>query len=1049
MKLFRYAYSSLLLILFSGASYAQVPQIERDALIALYNSTDGANWKDSAGWLGEVGTECTWFGVLCGSSKVTWLSLGWNKLTGTIPSELGNLTSLTNLHLGGNSLTGTIPAELGNLSNLTWLNLQLNSLTGTIPSEFGNLTNLTNFYINNNSLSGIFPREVSDLPKLTDTNYEGNLFTGSEFAISAEERDALIALYNSTDGVNWKDNTGWLGEPGTECTWFGVTCRSSKVTQLSLWQNKLTGTIPIELGNLSNLDWVQLSYNSLSGIIPSALGNLTKLKSLYLNSNSLSGNVPRELGNLLKLNSLYLQTNLLTGRIPSDFGKLESLINLDLSNNSLSGTIPSEIGGLTKLNDLTLKNNTFSLPKPGSLSAFSISDSAFDFDADKDGIDDGIDTDLTSAAMIQEIIDPDYSLSIHGSGRVVNIVSQSLFNKTSSGHSAAVDNEITNLLYSHFKDEFDFIMIAANNKECCAEAPYGGLFAQKRNDTKGLGQEIYDNTASAGSDGKLQGVVHFPNRSGLTTGPGLHEILHNWGNDLIETGYPAHWGHSNVGGMIGGWLPNSRTKLSDGSYQARGPHLKNYWWFNSNGGNTIPYSNLELYIMGLIGADEVGLDIKIAQDFNWVDTSNGIFEASSITTLTMDEIIAEKGPREPDHLTSQKAFRAVYVVVSEAPLTRQEWRQTDRFIYDFQLQGDDGNEKYNFWEATQGKATMEFDQLDTFLTSQATLTALVTSPVVSIVGGDKTIPDTDTAAGELVSLIATAIDANGSIATTRWLVDGVEVGTDLSASFSLPNGPTVVTFQATDDDGESSATTATITVEAPNVSPVVAITGGDRTVADSDKTGGESVTVIATATDSDGTIATTQWLVDGVEVAAGLNATLALSNGSTVVTFKATDNGGASSTTTVTITVETPVYTPTEEWPSPYNGVTPDTSYGLAFNNIGVFNSSDATIYACLRVFTNGLASSSNGISQFDIGLKVVSLTDATIQITKSRDFNTIGALNEKVQAPDCSGIFETTTSLYTDIIQVNSSVLETVWSLIDSTKLILKLVSSKELTAN
>ena len=130
--------------------------------------------------------------------------------------------------------------------------------------------------------------------------------------------------------------------------------------------------------------------------------------------------------------------------------------------------------------------------------------------------------------------------------------------------------------------------------------------------------------------------------------------------------------------------------------------------------------------------------------------------------------------------------------------------------------------------------------------------------------------------------------------------------------------------------------------------PAVSITGGDRTIADSDKVTGESVNLTATASDSDGTIATTQWLVDGVEVAAGLNATLALSNGSTVVTFKATDNGGASSTTTVTITVETPVYTPTEEWPSPYNGVTPDTSYGLAFNNIGVFNSSDATIYASL-----------------------------------------------------------------------------------------------------
>ena len=55
----------LLLISLAGASYAQVPQIERDALIALYNSTDGANWTDNTGWLGEAGTECSWFGVRC------------------------------------------------------------------------------------------------------------------------------------------------------------------------------------------------------------------------------------------------------------------------------------------------------------------------------------------------------------------------------------------------------------------------------------------------------------------------------------------------------------------------------------------------------------------------------------------------------------------------------------------------------------------------------------------------------------------------------------------------------------------------------------------------------------------------------------------------------------------------------------------------------------------------------------------------------------------------------------------------------------------------
>ena len=137
------------------------------------------------------------------------------------------------------------------------------------------------------------------------------------------------------------------------------------------------------------------------------------------------------------------------------------------------------------------------------------------------------------------------------------------------------------------------------------------------------------------------------------------------------------------------------------------------------------------------------------------------------------------------------------------------------------------------------------------------------------------------------------------------------------------------------------------------------------------------------------------------------------------------------------------------KWPSPYNGVTPDSSLGLAFNNIGVFSASDSMIYTCLRIFTDGLPGSAGGISEFDIGLTVVSLDEATVQITKYREFNTIGALNENVELPDCSGKFETTTSVYTDIIEVGDSVLDTTWSLIDPTNLILKLSSYQELTAD
>jgi predicted thioesterase len=557
------------------------------------------------------------------------------------------------------------------------------------------------------------------------------------------------------------------------------------------------------------------------------------------------------------------------------------------------------------------------------------------------------------------------------------------------------------------------------------------------------------------------GSLYYQNPLQIAIGPGLHEIAHIWATPdmFLYEERSGHSGNSNLGGILGGWKPNTLKYLEDGNYQIE--TVNNSIAPKGWAANFLPYGNFELYLMGLFSQEEVGHDLVQANDFQWIDRLEGTFSASSITTTTMEQFIEQNGPRTPNYLDSQKHFKALFVVVSEEPLTLDEWNLYNNKLAEFETKEDDGfNHRYNFWEATYGRASISFNQGDHLLASSLSgkyeltntdkniLSYSTASFSVKILGGDRTVADTDNAAGESVSFTATVTD-DEKIATTQWLVDGVEVATGLSASVSLPNGSTVVTFRATDNDGQSTTTTATITVEVPNVSPVVTITGGDRTLADSDKVAGESVSFTATATDNDGTIAATQWLVGGVEVAVGLSASVSLPNGSTVVTFKATDDGGKSSTTTATITVKAPAYTPTEEWPSPYNGVTPDSSLELAFNNVGIFNTSDATIYTCLRLFTNGVAVSKNGIGEFDIGLNVVSLSEATVQITKFREFNTIGALNEKVQAPDCSGKFETTTGLYTDIIQVNTSVLETVWSLIDSTKLILKLISSKELTAN
>ncbi len=88
-------------------------------------------------------------------------------MTGSIPTELGNLSNLIDLHLRFNQLTGNIPTELGNLSNLIFLDLCSNQLTGNIPTEFGNLSNLSLLFLSSNKLSGVIPTSLADLTGLS------------------------------------------------------------------------------------------------------------------------------------------------------------------------------------------------------------------------------------------------------------------------------------------------------------------------------------------------------------------------------------------------------------------------------------------------------------------------------------------------------------------------------------------------------------------------------------------------------------------------------------------------------------------------------------------------------------------------------------------------------------------------------------------------------------------------------------------------------------------------------------------------------------------
>ena len=120
------------------------------------------------------------------------------------------------------------------------------------------------------------------------------VYASSRIVVAKDaEMDALEALYQDTDGDNWTNNRNWLSNAQLD-SWHGVTTdRNGRVVELDLSENELNGTIPSELGSLTNLERLKLSKNQLRGPIPPELGNLSNLKFLDLYENRLSGRFPQ------------------------------------------------------------------------------------------------------------------------------------------------------------------------------------------------------------------------------------------------------------------------------------------------------------------------------------------------------------------------------------------------------------------------------------------------------------------------------------------------------------------------------------------------------------------------------------------------------------------------------------------------------------------------------------------------------------------------------------------------------------------------------------
>jgi len=315
-----------------------------------------------------------------------WDDNGWNRceISGEIPPEIGELTNLTYLVLGLNQLTGSIPSEIGELTNLTFLGLGVNKLTGSIPPEISNLTNLTHLYLGSNQLTGEIPEGICDLTLNFSDDYDFNLsnnqlcssyppcvedYIGEQDTTNCSpcdegytkidgdcyyqsELDVLqIFIDNSSETINWDLDTDSSGvieplELGDQ-KWV-----DGRMTEFWCYWNdngwnrcEISGEIPPDIGNLTNLTYLILGYNQLTGSIPPELGNLISLTVLWLDHNQLTGSIPSEIGNLTNLSSLYLSSNQLEGEIPESICELnldwDSSHKLKITNNQLCPSYPS------------------------------------------------------------------------------------------------------------------------------------------------------------------------------------------------------------------------------------------------------------------------------------------------------------------------------------------------------------------------------------------------------------------------------------------------------------------------------------------------------------------------------------------------------------------------------------------------------------------------------------------------------------------------------------------------------------------------------------
>ncbi|WP_340935902.1 leucine-rich repeat domain-containing protein [Polaribacter haliotis] len=383
----------------SAVTNNSIPDLERDALIAIYNNTKGMDWRNDLSasyngvtWLNDTTQKRNvgaWYGVttaiINGQKHVTKVELNSNQLDGTIPSVIKNLTQLKELEINSNAISEipaeigelgnleqltftsqlkdseyilkTIPTEINNLTSLKRLELGSNQLEGNL--DFSNLVNLTSLIVSSNQITGL---KIGVLPNVFDRSYDSENQFRNDFSFYNQYLNCIAVPQNTIS--DWEATTHATNYPsivwGQDCSAYNNIPENEMQALVDMYNN-LDGA-----NWRNNTNWngnlakalINNPYNATKwqGVTTKIVDGGKHITNISLSSNQLKGELPTSIGNLTKLTNLQISSNEISGALPATFGNLTSLETLYLNSNKIT-SLPREMSNMLALKTVYLQNN--------------------------------------------------------------------------------------------------------------------------------------------------------------------------------------------------------------------------------------------------------------------------------------------------------------------------------------------------------------------------------------------------------------------------------------------------------------------------------------------------------------------------------------------------------------------------------------------------------------------------------------------------------------------------------------------------------------------